>query len=292
MKILTKGKIVVAMALMTTICVIGASTNMDKSELAAQLNAVAVGMMQRGDMKSALLKFEEALVVDPACAEATRNYAKLLILGGRYEKAEELLIAELKRNPDDAGCLVPLAQIYALQGKTSSFASMLDRIGLAHDRTLLKEMPILLLKQGSLEAAEVAAKKAVDDDVKDAVRWFNMGTVLERREKWDNAAESYAKATALRKDYFDAWINLGNVRERQKRYDEMLSCYETAYELDPESPFAQYNLGRVLTMRVLDVDRGLGLLQSATRGKGAAAAASRKLLTALIAKAEQKGGTK
>ena len=261
-------------------------------KVAAQLNAIAVECMRDGKTKEAILKLEEALAVDPACAEATRNLAKLLIVGGQYDRAEILLSDELKRNPGDVGCLVPLAQIYALQGKSDLCGTMLDQIGLAEDETLLPGTSLLLLKQGSTREAILAADKAIAAKPNDSVRWFNKGTMLERQAKWDAAADCYAMATKLNPGYMDAWLNLGNMREHQKQFDDMLVCYEKAYDLAPDSSFAQYNLGRSLALRGVDVDRGLRLLQAATRGHDAASDASRRLLRSLIARVEGKGGAK
>ena len=194
----------------------------------------------------------------------------------------------LKRHPDDVGCMVPLAQVYALNGRSLMCRALLDKISFADDKTLLPGLSLLLLKQGSIDDALVAADKALLQNPADAERWFNKGTILEAREKWLDASKCYKKAVALNSAYMAAWLNLGNMHERLNDKAEMKACYEKAYELDGSNPTVQYNLGRVLVRDGETFDRGLELLQSATKGSDAGAAAARKLLYAMIASVEGK----
>lgn len=292
MNLITQGKVAIAMILTSSILFSASAKDDNASSIARQLNGIAVRMMQKGDAQGAMLKFREALTVDPACREATRNLAKLFIAGGRLDLAEECLESGLKADPKDEMSMVPLAQVYALRNKTSQCLSLVERLSNAEDQSLLSGLSLLLLKQGSSDMALAAAEKALSCDGSNAENWFNKGTVHESRKEWKAAARSYEKATSLDGRYLAAWINYGNMLEKLGRHAEMAACYEKAHLLDSSSTLAQYNLGRTLVLRNMDVERGILLLQEATKGNDAAAQASRKLLLGLIAKFSKKGGAK
>lgn len=286
-----KGKALIAMVLaFSTMAAVAGGKN--AAEIAKQINGAAVLLMQKGDAKGAVLKFHEALAVDPGCGEATRNLAKILLAAKRCDEAWACLAAGVAASPDDEQTLVPYVQVGAMLGKRAECVEALGRLVHAKDATLLPGLSLLLVKQGAHDMALVAAEKALSVDAKDPARWFNKGLALDGLKRWKDAVEAYSRATVLDDRHFGAWINQGNDFERIARFDEMVACYEKAHLLQPRNTLAQYNLGRTLTLRKLDVERGLALLQEATRGKDASAQAARKLLLSLIARFEKKGGVK
>jgi len=292
MKLIKQGKVAVAMILTSSAVAFGSADKGLDSSFAGQLNGAAVRMMQKGDVKGAILKFQEALALDPAHGEASRNLSKLYIAGGRLDMAEKCLERVLKANPKDEMSLVPLAQVYALRNKPEQCLSAIEGLASAKDQTLLPGLSLLLLRQGSSDMALAAAEKALTLDGRNAELWFNKGSVLEARKEWKSASLSYEKAVSLDEGYFSAWINYGNMLEKLNRLPEMQACYEKAHLLSPDSSLAQYNLGRTLVLRRIDIERGLLLLSDATKGRDSAAQAARRLLKHLIAGVEKNGGVK
>lgn len=282
---LTKGMV---MTCCMALAVSGYGTEGNARKTALGLNDAAVERMRDGKTEESLRLLAEALAVDPGCGAAARNYGKLLLGGGKVKEADEVLSSCLHLNPSEVGCAVLLAQTSALLKDDVRCRRMTDIVAEAEDKTLLPGLSLLLLRQGSVACARYAAERAVDLAPSDAERRFNLGTVLEREGRTKDAAAEYAKARDLKPDYASAWINLGNMRERLKDVDGMFAAYEKAVSSAPEDPLALYNLGQALVLRNRDVDRGLQLLQRATRYRGAGADAARTLLRKLIKMAEKK----
>ena len=261
-----------------------------ETNLAKALNDTAVLRMQKGDVAGAMEKWEEALAVDPSCGEALRNLGKVLLAGKQYEKAEKIFSIGFKKDSDDMRYVVPLAQIYAFKSDMVSFGEMLSRIAAASDRSLLRELPVLLHKQGSLQAAEIAADRAVLECPDNAESRFNKGVVAEKLGKTDVAEMSYRKAVSLKVNYFDALENLGNVLYVEKRIDESIETLRAAYGMQPQSAVAQYNLGRVLVLSGRGIREGLSLLDKAQKAKDEVGRKARALLAELVKVANENGG--
>lgn len=281
------------------VCVCCAMTQMSeakedlmKMKLAKDLNDVAVMRMQKGDVGGAVEKWEEALAVDPSCGEALRNFGKVLLAGKQYDKAEKIFGIGFGRDPNDMRYVVPLAQIYAIQEKMVPFGEMLSRIASAPDKSLLRELPILLHKQGSLKAADLAADRAVLEYPNTAECWFNKGVVCEKSGDSAAAEKNYRKAMSLQEGYFDAMENLGNVLYAQKKTDEAVAELRKAHALQPGATVSQYNLGRVLVLSGRDIREGLSLLNAAQKAKDETGAKARALLAELVKVANANGGVK
>ena len=57
---------------------------------------------------------------------------------------------------------------------------------------------------------------------------YNLGIVLAKQDKLDEAMASYQRALRLKPDYRDAHLNLGIVLANQGRLDEAVACYQEA----------------------------------------------------------------
>lgn len=294
-KIEIKTKVAIMMTLisaaaMSGVCA-GGNASQTPESAAIALNDAGIERMKAGDLTAAALKFEEAIAVDPSYVIATRNLGKLLASARQYDRAVKVLEKGLEKRPDDPGCLVQLAQIYALQDGKEPFTSILERIAKLPKPVVLRELPLLLLRQGSRAFAMQAAERAVLADPGNPVCWFNKGLV-EERSRDDHAAEkSYRKAIELKADYVSPWVNLGNVRDRVGDVEGATAAYAKAYEIDTSDSFAQYNYGRMLVIHGKDVRRGFDLVQRAAEGNGGASVPARKLLAELVDIAE-KGAAK
>jgi len=285
-------KLLLVSALCAFGCCAEAKEDPMKAKLAKDLNDVAVMRMQKGDVGGAIEKWEEALAVDPNCGEALRNFGKVLLAGKQYDKAEKVFGIGYSQDPNDMRYVVPLAQVYALRGKMVPFGEMLSRIASASDKSLLRELPILLHKQGTLKAAEVAADRAILEFPNVAECRFNKGVVCEKAGDLPVAEANYRQAKTLQPDYFDAIENLGNVLYAQKKTDEAIVELRKAHALQPDASISQYNLGRILVLSGRDIREGLSLLNRAQKAKDATGAQARALLAELVKTANEKGGAK
>jgi len=144
----------------------------------------------------------------------------------------------------------------------------------------LRELAAGESELGDLDEAERALRTAVDLAPRDWQSWNRLGAVLQRRGRFDEAADAYARATALAPgettaprlneislailegrfddaldDYeamsgeirdVDLALNLGTAyffSSREDKWRRAEASYRLALRLDPEHPIAAANLG-------------------------------------------------
>lgn len=266
-----------------------AESNRDK---ATRLNDEGVKMMQAQDYRGAIERFKEALDASPDCVSAARNVGKLLIMGLKYQEAADILEKTLKVVPNDSGCLVQMAQVCAILGATDKSIKCIEKVADAEDKSILRGLTALLLKQRSLKEAAVASEISIAKEPKCPEAWFNRGLVADAVKNVEIAGQSYERAVSLDPKYADAWVNLGNLHKREKNDSDALICYEKAYDAK-KYPLSAYNLGKELVTSRKDVSRGLDLLNEAAQGDGVAAQQARTLINRMVDLLEdRKGGAK
>jgi len=74
----------------------------------------------------------------------------------------------------------------------------------------------------------------------------NLGYVLEKEDRIDEAIDRYVQALRINPDYETAHYNLGNALEKQGRLEEAISHYLEALRIKPDVPKTHNNLGYVL----------------------------------------------
>ncbi|MGI9055337.1 MAG: tetratricopeptide repeat protein, partial [Pyrinomonadaceae bacterium] len=94
--------------------------------------------------------------------------------------------------------------------------------------------------------------KAHDANPNEATFLIYKGVKLLRLEKFDEASETFQKATKCKEGCIDeAYYNLGVTRLIQKNYKEAVSCFEKALEIDPKYKEAKQQLKDV--KKVLEI---------------------------------------
>jgi tetratricopeptide (TPR) repeat protein len=73
----------------------------------------------------------------------------------------------------------------------------------------------LMMRRGALDYAEPALRRALAEEPDDAALWNNLGVVLVRSGRMDDAADAFAYAVDLRPHYRDAAVNLERVLHGQ-----------------------------------------------------------------------------
>lgn len=285
--------LLVAIACATTVFAAnssGENNRLPARQAAEGLNDVGLMRMKEGDLSGAIMKFEEALAVDSSCVAARHNLGKVLAATKQYGRAILILERGLESSPDDKGCIVQLVQIYALKGDRNAWLRYIKKAAALPERFVLRELPILLLRQGSVEAAKDAAIIAIEADDRNPVCWFNKGRVSETEKNYAAAEREYSKALAIKPDYLAALVNLGNALDVQGKSKEAMDAYRKAYACDATDSFAQYNYGRMLVLSGEDVAKGFHLLKMAAADKGGASVPARRLLGRLVALTKEGGG--
>ena len=78
----------------------------------------------------------------------------------------------------------------------------------------------------------------------EAERWFDLASAWDGEpDQWARAIDAYQRVTVLAPDHAAAWNNLGLLLHRMGRHDDARRHYEVALAADPACGEAAYNLG-------------------------------------------------
>ena len=108
---------------------------------------------------------------------------------------------------------------------------------------------VLGLDAGSLEAAADATLttglvRPMEPPSEQAETWFERASEWDADPaQWKDAVDAYRRVVAIDPSYAAAWNNLGLLLHRMGRYDEAREAYDTAVRQDPDCAEAAYNLG-------------------------------------------------
>ena len=108
---------------------------------------------------------------------------------------------------------------------------------------------VLALDWGGLEAAATATLatglvRPLAPPVDQAETWFERASEWDGDPaQWEDAIDAYRRVVSIDPTYAAAWNNLGLLLHRMGRYDEAGTAYLSALDQDPQCCEAAYNLG-------------------------------------------------
>lgn len=154
-----------------------------------------------------------------------------------------------KQRPSPLTALLQQAQLHHQAQRFPQAADCYQQI-LAADpehAAALHGLGLLAYQTGRLaQAQELIARAVEHDDAGQAPYPFNLGIVLQRQGRLEEAAAAYQQALRLSPHYAEALSNLGNVRLEQGRTQEAEASYRRALAASPQSAEALNNLGVAL----------------------------------------------
>src|SRR5438445_9206858 len=98
---------------------------------------------------------------------------------------------------------------------------------------------LLLHRMGRLDEAGKAYESALDQDATCCEAVYNLGSLAEDRGDLDDAVRCYRQALDLSPDYADTHFNLAGALARGGRADEAIAHWQRYLELDSGSPWAR-----------------------------------------------------
>jgi tetratricopeptide (TPR) repeat protein len=136
----------------------------------------------------------------------------------------------------------------ALSGDIDGAATILNDGVAAHPHAaiLLNNLAVVLERRGDPDGALAAAERALNEDASLAQLHKNLGDLRYRAARYDDALESYLRATKMNPDLgADVYLRIGNIRLRRQERVEAVRCWERALELDPSNAIVRTNLDSV-----------------------------------------------
>src|SRR5207245_370257 len=172
---------------------------------------------------------------------ALRAASALLDAGASVRQIRTALTALRRQDPE---LKQPLAEVrLVLEG--DRLVAQSDRVRF-DPRT---GQMVLALDWGGLEAAATATLatglvRPLAPPVDQAETWFERASEWDGDPaQWEDAIDAYRRVVSIDPTYAAAWNNLGLLLHRMGRYDEAGTAYLSALDHDPQCCEAAYNLG-------------------------------------------------
>lgn len=180
---------------------------------------LAMLLAQRGDLEDAIdvyvdlvaglelvpatrvLTADEVVERERVRTESEQRLAELLLMSGRFERAETVLRRRLADTPNDAALRLGLASALSGQGRTGAADSIYQD----------------LLTERSLDETQL----------------YNLGVALFRASAPEQAAEAFRRLTELRPQSRDAWFNYANALLAASDWARLVEASDPLLALDP-----------------------------------------------------------
>lgn len=186
--------------------------------LISDLQNQAVAGFNAENYDKALSSFEQVLAIENNPAYESNSVDTVIIFNAglaafnakNYDKAIEFYKEAAKYKYNGAKTVDLIAKSYLAKNDTASAVSTLQNglVEYKNDSNLLVELINIYLTKSPDEAMKYL-DMAIEQDPKNASYYFAEGTLYDKLNNTDKAAECYQKAIDLKDDYFDAYYNLG-----------------------------------------------------------------------------------
>lgn len=112
-------------------------------------------------------------------------------------------------------------------------------------------------KAGNMKEAIVNYKEAVKIDPNFVFAWDNLGLSYRQINDYDKAIEAYKNSLKIDPNGFMPLQNLAIAYQYQKKYKKAIRAYNRLAKLDDQNPEIYYGIGRIYTMNLNDLEKGL-----------------------------------
>ena len=241
-----------------------------------QLEAIyGLGMLaqQRGQYQNAEQFFQTALQLQPEAVAIHNSLGFTLQQQDKLEEAVNCYKKALEILPDCMEVRVNLANTLHAQGKLSpeekvQYADLNQQFALGRQqvsdfksaelyyRQAIVLQPDLvqahnnlgevLQKQGRLNDALISYQQALKIKPDYSYAYHNLGYFFQQQGQFEEAIAAYKKALTIQPDLAITHNNLGNTLKALNRFDAAIESYQQAIKIRPDIDYIHYNLGTVL----------------------------------------------
>ena len=202
---------------------------------------------QAGIYRDELSFYTHIVSLNPEARSAHRNLAKALNDAGRPAEALAASRIAVEQAPGSA-------RAHNTNGSALLAVGRCDEAGESFQRALELDpgfkyarhnMAVTRRCQGRFVESIEWSRKALDVDPEYAMAHAGMGRTLFRLRRYEQAAESLARAVSLRPDALpiSAFQLLADALRRQQRYEEAIERYRVVLEVDPGHALAHAGIG-------------------------------------------------
>jgi len=160
-------------------------------------------------------RIQKVQEINHAITNAQTYYQK-----GDYKNAENQILGEVAKNPNDASLLANIIYLYAAEGNQSG----------TETKTYRKAYPYIV--------------KALKLYPHDASILMSVGYATETIRNYEKASQYYALSLKQDSKRAETWFHMGHVQEFLNNQTEAYKDYDKAYALDSQNPLILIAQGR------------------------------------------------
>jgi tetratricopeptide (TPR) repeat protein len=211
---------------------------------------LANALRDQGQWLQAVLSFQEALHLRPSYAKAHNNLGNLFLRVGFVEEAVRHLQQAVAQAPRSLTFQTNLTAALKEQQKAQHLAgsehqvSQKDKLQTSLAISLARQADTLAA-QGELEKARYYFERSLAIQPAFAEVLVNLGVLLGRQEKHQEAVDRYQEALRLKPEFVEAYVNLGSSLKELGRWTEATAALEQARGLNPLLPEIYINQASV-----------------------------------------------
>jgi tetratricopeptide (TPR) repeat protein len=205
----------------------------DKNYWPAKLQAGLL-FLEKYNRGEALDDFDKALAINPNAAEVLTAKGVAALMRFEFKDAERFAERALKINPSLPEALRLRADVYLGTGDVASARKELERarkIGPRDEHTLARLAACEQLRNNK-KGVDALAAEVEKFDSKPAVFYFDLGSVLEERRRFDLAEQHYKRAARLRPNLPGPLNSLGLLYMRLGKEKEAEPLLEKGFQAD------------------------------------------------------------
>jgi tetratricopeptide (TPR) repeat protein len=206
------------------------------------LGDMSAGNSQTDTVNKAIEQYREIYRLDPSDTESALWLARLYRLKNEHDKAEQVLRAILKNDPENELSVEQLTQLLMDEGKSAEAVTLLEGI------TAHSPSPVLLDLLGDaytqahdLPKAEQAYRKAQELDPSELSHQRGLGQTLMAEEKYAEALTVYQKISDLMPDDSDVYLRIAQIFRELHELNKAEENLVKARQYAPGSLEVMYN---------------------------------------------------
>ena len=201
------------------------------------------GANVQGDkIEKAIQEYSAVHRLDPSDQETTIWLARLYRLHNEPDKAEQVLRALLKDDPENDAGVEQLTQLLLDQNKSEDAIDLLNSlIERSPSATLYDHLGDAYTQTHDFAKAEAAYRKAVDLDPSELSHLRGLGQTLLSEEKYPEALSVYQKLSELLPDDADTYLRIAQIYRELHQLDKAEENLVKARQFAPGSLEVMYN---------------------------------------------------
>ena len=213
-----------------------------------------------GQDSQAAASFEQYLQSQPEDANGYAYFARFLLDRNQYQRADDMSLAALGKDPNGAAALAVRGQILDMKGSPQQGRELLSRACQLDPEDVRAQFDLGSMDDRAKRPADAVThfEKVVAIEPGDPRAWDYLALNLEPLGEIDRAKEAYAKGLAVNQQgpHFDAFLdyNYGRLLMKLNRLDDSKIHLDRAVELVPQMRATWYERAK-LDLRLKDYQR-------------------------------------